>query len=106
MDNSSRGWRGQQRKPMGMMMESKEHYLPMLKKRRPPIEQATRSAHDVAGAALSYGESAAGDVAGLSKGVQGSFKKGGKVKRTGVYKLHKGERVSPATKKLAAQLKF
>lgn len=25
--------------------------------------------------------------------IQGSFKKGGKVKKTGIYKLHKGERV-------------
>jgi len=27
-----------------------------------------------------------------------SFKKGGKVKKTGVYKLHKGEKVVPAKK--------
>ena len=35
--------------------------------------------------------------------VQGSYKKGGKVKKTGVYRLHKGERVLNAkqTKKLA-----
>jgi hypothetical protein len=26
------------------------------------------------------------------------FKKGGKVKKTGIYKLHKGERVIPASK--------
>lgn len=34
-----------------------------------------------------------------------SFKKGGKVKKTGVYKLHKGERVLTvrATKKLAGK---
>lgn len=34
-----------------------------------------------------------------------SFKKGGKVKKTGVYKLHKGERVVPAktVKKVEAQ---
>jgi len=30
--------------------------------------------------------------------VQGSFKKGGKVKETGVYKLHEGETVIPADK--------
>jgi hypothetical protein len=29
----------------------------------------------------------------------GSFKKGGKVKRTGLYKLHKGERVKKAPKR-------
>ena len=34
-------------------------------------------------------------------GVLGSFKKGGKVRRTGLYKLHKGETVRPKTKKLA-----
>lgn len=28
----------------------------------------------------------------------GSFKKGGKVKKTGLYKLHKGERVNPVKK--------
>jgi hypothetical protein len=27
--------------------------------------------------------------------VQGSFKRGGRVKKTGVYKLHRGERVVP-----------
>lgn len=27
--------------------------------------------------------------------VQGSFKRGGRVKKTGVYRLHKGERVVP-----------
>lgn len=31
--------------------------------------------------------------------VMGSFKKGGKVKKTGLYKLHKGEKVIPAKKK-------
>lgn len=30
--------------------------------------------------------------------VKGSFKKGGKVKATGVYKLHKGEKVVPVKK--------
>ena len=35
---------------------------------------------------------------GLPGRVMGSFKKGGKVKKTGVYKLHKGERVMPTTK--------
>lgn len=28
----------------------------------------------------------------------GSFKKGGRVKKTGVYRLHKGEKVIPANK--------
>lgn len=31
--------------------------------------------------------------------VQGSFRKGGKVKKTGVYRLHKGERVVPRKSK-------
>lgn len=30
-----------------------------------------------------------------------SFKRGGKVKRTGIYKLHKGERVTPRKTKRA-----
>lgn len=32
-----------------------------------------------------------------AKGLKG-FKKGGKVRKTGVYKLHKGEKVVPANK--------
>ena len=32
-------------------------------------------------------------VAGEKGKVQGSFKKGGKVKKTGIYRLHKNERV-------------
>jgi hypothetical protein len=88
------------------MMESKQHYLAPLKRRMPPIEQATKSAHYTANAALEWGEAAAGDVSGVSQGVRGSFKKGGRVKRTGIYKLHKGEKVTPATKRLAAKLKF
>ena len=35
--------------------------------------------------------------------VLGSFKKGGTVKKTGVYKLHKGEEVVPAKKKEMAE---
>ncbi len=35
------------------------------------------------------------DTAGMTKPL-GSFKKGGKVKKTGVYKLHKGEEVANA----------
>lgn len=31
--------------------------------------------------------------------ILGSFKKGGKVKKTGIYKLHKGEKVVKAKKK-------
>lgn len=31
--------------------------------------------------------------------ILGSFKKGGKVKKTGNYKLHKGEEVKPVKKK-------
>lgn len=34
-----------------------------------------------------------GPVRGYGRPLLGSFKKGGKVKKTGVYKLHKGERV-------------
>jgi hypothetical protein len=34
----------------------------------------------------------------LAKETMGSFKRGGKVRRTGLYKLHKGERVIPAHK--------
>jgi len=44
-----------------------------------------------------------GAIGGTNKeeykpGVLGSFKKGGKVKKTGKYKLHKGEMVVPAKK--------
>lgn len=35
--------------------------------------------------------------------VLGSFKKGGKVKRTGLYKLHKGELVAPVSNLLRAK---
>jgi hypothetical protein len=35
----------------------------------------------------------------LAGEVQGSFKKGGKVKKTGLYKLHKNETVVPAKKR-------
>lgn len=31
-------------------------------------------------------------------GVLGSFKKGGRVKKTGLYKLHKGETVAPVSR--------
>ena len=34
-----------------------------------------------------------------NKTVLGSYKKGGKVKKTGLYKLHKGENVIPMKKK-------
>jgi hypothetical protein len=43
----------------------------------------------------------AGGPAGPAAGIQGqppSMKKGGKVKKTGAYKLHKGEHVVPAKK--------
>jgi len=36
-----------------------------------------------------------------SSGRLGSFKKGGKVKRTGLYQLHRGEVVTPAKRKRA-----
>jgi hypothetical protein len=50
-------------------------------------------------------------VTDAAKGVGkllGSFKKGGRVKKTGKYKLHKGERVVPRSrvKDLAKNLKF
>ena len=38
--------------------------------------------------------------------LDGSFKKGGHVKKTGIYKLHKGEEVVPAKKKeMAGKMK-
>ena len=42
-------------------------------------------------------EKLAKQVAGLQ--VDGDFKKGGKVKKDGVYRLHKGEEVVPVKKK-------
>lgn len=44
------------------------------------------------------------DVSGMVKPL-GSFKKGGKVKKTGAYKLHKGEVVVPS-KKVSALAKM
>ncbi len=43
------------------------------------------------------------NLQGSSPKLQGSFKKGGKVKKTGAYKLHKGEKVMTvkAVKKMA-----
>lgn len=43
-----------------------------------------------------------------SNGALGSFKKGGRVRKTGKYKLHKGEQVVPAhrVKNLASKLRF
>ena len=49
------------------------------------------------------------DLSGLSEdafrqrniNVAGSFKKGGKVPKTGIYKLHKGETVTPKGKMIA-----
>jgi hypothetical protein len=35
----------------------------------------------------------------LAQQYAGSMKKGGPVKKTGIYKLHKGERVVPARKR-------
>ena len=35
----------------------------------------------------------------MKRELLGSFKKGGTVKKTGIYKLHKGEEVVPAKKK-------
>lgn len=52
---------------------------------------------------------AVGDITEKYRKLRGSFKKGGKVKKTGAYKLHKGERVlNPTqTKKFeAAKKKF
>lgn len=40
-----------------------------------------------------------GGIGGYSIPVLGSFKKGGKVKRTGCYLLHKGEKVVPVRKR-------
>lgn len=34
-------------------------------------------------------------VSGMRRPILGSFKKGGKVKRTGLYQLHSGEKVVP-----------
>lgn len=31
----------------------------------------------------------------MTRPILGSYKKGGKVKKTGIYKLHRGERVMP-----------
>ena len=39
------------------------------------------------------------------KGLKG-FKKGGRVRKTGVYKLHKGEKITPARKAAAAKPPF
>jgi len=41
----------------------------------------------------------AGKKAGFAKKKKKSFQKGGKVKKTGTYKLHKGETVVPAKKR-------
>lgn len=38
-------------------------------------------------------------------GVMGSFKKGGHVNKTGVYKLHEGEEVIPKKKAMARKMK-
>ncbi len=47
-----------------------------------------------------------GENARLKRELLGSFKKGGHVKKTGVYKLHKGEEVIPAKKKeMAGKMK-
>lgn len=54
-----------------------------------------------------YGQKIGGNVGAVVGGVSGyyttkkvlgSFKNGGKVKQTGIYKLHKGETVIPAKK--------
>lgn len=57
------------------------------------IGEAERQAHDTAVEAGGFGK-------------QKSFKKGGRVKKTGTYKLHKGEHVVPRTRvrELAANL--
>ena len=36
--------------------------------------------------------------------ILGSFKKGGKVKKTGLYQLHKGEKVTPLRAKVKATM--
>lgn len=38
--------------------------------------------------------------------LDGSFKKGGKVKKTGVYRLHKGEVVVPKKKAMAKKMGY
>lgn len=43
-------------------------------------------------------ETIASEGKNVDSGVLGSYKKGGKVKKTGPYKLHKGEEVIPAHK--------
>ncbi len=42
---------------------------------------------------------------GLANKTLGSFKKGGKVKKTGIYKLHQGEMVVPKKSKGMKMLK-
>jgi hypothetical protein len=44
-----------------------------------------------------------GENARMKRELLGSFKKGGHVKKTGIYKLHKGEEVVPAKKKEMAE---
>jgi hypothetical protein len=47
-----------------------------------------------------------GENARMKRELLGSFKKGGTVKKTGIYKLHKGEEVVPAKKKeMAGKMK-
>jgi hypothetical protein len=41
----------------------------------------------------------------LQDAIDGSFKKGGHVKKTGIYKLHKGEEVIPKKKAIAEKMK-
>jgi len=57
---------------------------------------------DSAGVDTDY-QNTAEETAGVSKmqqtqDVLGSMKKGGKIKKTGLYRLHKGERVVPKSK--------
>lgn len=46
-----------------------------------------------------------GENARLKRELLGSFKKGGKVKKTGIYKLHKGEEVLNKKEAMAGKMK-
>ena len=55
---------------------------------------------DSRGSGPDYAESVSNDLAAelKRKGIRG-FKRGGRVRRTGIYKLHRGEHVIPARHK-------
>jgi len=69
-----------------------------------PAAPTTASPQDKVNPAAKYGDRPGEKRIDTKKLAIGSFKKGGKVKKTGLYKLHKGERVvkSKTAKKLDA----